>query len=174
MSLSISNQFWKHKNHLVVLKAARELSKQGLRCQFVFTGKEDDYRNAGYFQSILDYISHQKLSDIVKMLGLIDRSKQLRLMQHSKAVIQPSLFEGWSTVIEDAKSLGKNVIASDIPVHREQLTTGGYFFNANNEGDLVEKIKIVLSSPQPALPIHYQKNITLFGEQFFTMLETFN
>ena len=37
------------------------------------------------------------------------------------AVAQPSLFEGWSTIVEDAKTLGKPIFVSDLPVHREQL-----------------------------------------------------
>ena len=36
---------------------------------------------------------------------------QLRLMKESLGVIQPSLFEGWSTVIEDAKALNKKSIS---------------------------------------------------------------
>ena len=34
--------------------------------------------------------------------------------------MQPSLCEGWGTVLEDAKVLDKAVLLSDIPVHREQ------------------------------------------------------
>lgn len=167
----VSNQFWIHKNHFVVLKAAKALKHEGFPIQFVFTGKEDDYRNPGYFQSIVDFINEHDLNGIVKMLGLIDRRKQLKLMQHSKAVIQPSLFEGWSTVVEDAKSLGKTVIASDIPVHKEQLQSDAYFFEPHNDTELTEKIKLCLSSTPTVVPIHYEKNIALFGDLFFQMLE---
>ena len=41
-------------------------------------------------------------------------------MRQSVAVLQPSLFEGWSTTVEEAKSIGKTILLSDIPVHREQ------------------------------------------------------
>jgi hypothetical protein len=35
-------------------------------------------------------------------------------------VIQPSRFEGWSTSVQDGRALGRPVICSDLPVHREQ------------------------------------------------------
>lgn len=42
------------------------------------------------------------------------------LMKHAIAIINPSLFEGGSTTVEEAKSLLKVIILSGIPVHREQ------------------------------------------------------
>jgi glycosyltransferase involved in cell wall biosynthesis len=169
----VSNQFWKHKNHEVVLRAVQEVKKQGFLCQFIFTGKEDDYRNPGYFHSLELFIKENNLEGDVKMLGLIDRRKQLKLMKHAKAVIQPSLFEGWSTVVEDAKSLGKMVIASDIPVHREQLHSGGLFFDPHNENDLVEKIEEVLKGSNHFQQKEYEGAVKLFGESFMKIISDF-
>ncbi len=45
----------------------------------------------------------------------------LVLLAHAVAVINPSRFEGWSSSVEEAKALGKPLIVSDIPVHREQV-----------------------------------------------------
>ena len=51
-----------------------------------------------------------------------------QIMRRSLAVLQPSLFEGWSTTLEEARSIGKRTIVSDIAVHREQdLHTAMYF-----------------------------------------------
>ena len=52
----------------------------------------------------------------------------MQLMRRSLAVIQPSLFEGWSTVVEDARALGKRIAISDIPVHLEQHPPGARVF----------------------------------------------
>lgn len=168
----ISNQFWVHKNHSIILKAAKALKEEGVAVEFVFTGKEDDYRNPGYFKSIGDFINEHDLSAFIKILGLIDRTKQLKLMQYSKAVIQPSLFEGWSTVIEDAKSLGQTVIASNIAVHREQLPNSSYFFDPDDEQELIKNMKLVSSSEKNLQNGNYQNNIKLFGEQFYELIET--
>ena len=169
----VCNQFWQHKNHGVILKAALQLQKKGIECHFVFTGKEDDYRNSAYFQSVLSFITEHNLGGNLKMLGLIDRRKQLRLMQNAKAVIQPSLFEGWSTVIEDAKSLGKAVIASDIPVHREQLMSEGLFFDPHDENELVEKISEVTWGKDQNYAVDYKLYVKAFGESFCKILTGF-
>lgn len=165
----ICNQFWQHKNHIIVLQAAAEIMKQGLPVQFVFTGKEDDYRNPGYYETLLAYIKNNQLSNI-KLLGLIDRGKQLRLMQYSVAVIQPSLFEGWSTVIEDAKALGKKVIASDIPVNREQLKDDGLFFDPADKDGLAEKIKEVIKDFAYRNNLDYHDAVKNFGNAFLELI----
>ena len=61
-------------------------------------------------------------------------------MRHSLAVIQPSLFEGWSTVVEDARCLGKKMILSDFPVHLEQDPPESVFFDRNSPEQLAELI----------------------------------
>jgi hypothetical protein len=43
-------------------------------------------------------------------------------------LIQPSLFEGWSTVIEEARCMGKPMILSDFPVHLEQNPPKSKYF----------------------------------------------
>jgi len=57
-------------------------------------------------------------------------------MKYAKAIIQPSLFEGWSTVIEDAKSLQVPVIAANLNVNVEQLETTGTYFESHNASQL--------------------------------------
>jgi len=42
-------------------------------------------------------------------------------LQNAKAIIQPSYFEGWSTVIEDAKALNKYLIVSILKLIKNKL-----------------------------------------------------
>ena len=67
-------------------------------------------------------------SEQVQLLGLVSRERLVSLMRRALAVIQPSLFEGWSTVVEDARALGRPCLLSDLPVHREQNPPGARFF----------------------------------------------
>ena len=60
---------------------------------------------------------------------MLPRAHVFRLMRQSLAVLQPSLFEGWSTSVEEAKSVGKRMILLDIPVHREQDPPRALFFD---------------------------------------------
>jgi hypothetical protein len=64
----------------------------------------------------------------------------VQLFRRAAAVIQPSLFEGWSALVEDARTLGKRIYVSDIPVHREQQPTDGVFFHPDRPEELAELV----------------------------------
>lgn len=118
----VCNQFTRHKNHLTLLRAMHALAEKGGRdIHLVCTGSTFDHRQEDYIGQVKAYLAAHKLDARVHILGLIPRAEQIALLRQSVAVLQPSWFEGWSTIIEDAKTLGKPVLASDLPVHREQL-----------------------------------------------------
>ena len=136
------NQYWAHKNHQVVIDAVAELEKRGQKDVLVlFSGKEWDYRNPDYVPSLKQKVKDLHLEDNIRFLGFLDRKEQLLIMQQAEAVIQPSLFEGWSTVIEDARALNKFVIASDLDVNKEQLQTNVRFFERRSAKALAAAIE---------------------------------
>jgi glycosyltransferase involved in cell wall biosynthesis len=132
----VSNQFHKHKNHKVLLLALAKLNENGIRKNIVLTGKLPGASDSPYLAEIHKIIEDNKLEQQINTLGVISRTDQLQIMRHSQAVIQPSLFEGWSTVIEDAKSLQTPVIASNLSVNIEQLGDDGSYFNPNDPEEL--------------------------------------
>jgi glycosyltransferase involved in cell wall biosynthesis len=128
----ISNQFHKHKNHKVAFEAVAELKKKGINICLAITGRFPEQPDSPYLQELHDIINANDLKDSIHFLGLIPRGDQLLLMKHAKAILQPSLFEGWSTVIEDAKSLQVPVIAANLAVNIEQLQETGTYFEPHN------------------------------------------
>ncbi|MCA6422572.1 MAG: glycosyltransferase family 4 protein [Flavobacterium sp.] len=133
----ISNQFHKHKNHKVVFEAVAELKRKGIEVCIGITGRFPEQPDSPYLQELHDIINKNDLKQSVKFLGLIPRGDQLLLMKYCKAILQPSLFEGWSTVIEDARSLQVPVIAANLNVNIEQLEETGTYFEPHNVGQLV-------------------------------------
>ena len=133
----ISNQFHKHKNHQVVFEAVAELKKKGIEVSIGITGRFPEESDSPYMQELHDIINKNDLKKSIKFLGLIPRGDQLLLMKYSKAILQPSLFEGWSTVIEDAKSLQVPVIAANLNVNIEQLEEKGTYFEPHSVNQLV-------------------------------------
>ncbi len=123
----IPNQFWKHKNHLLVFEAVKILVNENINIVVVCTGYLKDHRNLEYIENIKEFIDNNKLQNNIKLLGLIDYDDVFSLIKYSKAVINPSLFEGWSSTVEECKSVGKNMILSDIGVHREQSPQSLFF-----------------------------------------------
>lgn len=139
--LYLPNQFWAHKNHITVLKALVRLrDEHGLIVPLVCTGAQLDRRNETHFSSLLQFIETQNLSCQVKLLGLLDRKDQVDVLRHATAVVQPSLFEGWSTVVEDVRATGRPIFLSNIPVHQEQNPEHCTYFDAESDHQLAKEI----------------------------------
>jgi glycosyltransferase involved in cell wall biosynthesis len=134
----VSNQFWQHKNHTTLFEALGLLRARDIFPEVVCTGSPHDFRNKEYFNEILRRLHELGVARQVHLLGLISRQEQVQLMRRSLAVVQPSLFEGWSTVVEDARTLGKTILLSDLDVHREQNPPGAAFFRRSSAEDLAD------------------------------------
>lgn len=144
----LPNQFWQHKNHSIVVEALRRLPST---FQVVATGILSDSRSNNHIQDILERIDRYSLNDRFKILGVIPRKDLLGLMLHSLCVINPSLFEGWSTTVEEAKYLGKRLLLSDISVHREQNPLDAIFFSPLEPDELAQamhRVKEEYSTPR--------------------------
>ncbi len=153
------NQFWQHKNHLLVIKAVQKLKSEGREVIVAFSGKEHDYRSPGYTEILKTFVKENSLQHNVRFLGFLDREDQLKLMEFAFAIIQPSLFEGWSTVIEEAMAMNKLVLASDLSVNIEQLGEKGVFFNRSDHYELADKMLQVLLNPIKVEYDYRQKQI---------------
>lgn len=145
----VPNQFWAHKNHKVIIEALHILRKSGRELLVLATGNTHDHRQPQYFQSILELAKELNVEDSFKVLGIVPRPDLMGLMHDAVAFINPSLFEGWSSSVEEAKSLGKRIILSDIPVHHEQNPIGGKFFSATNADELANLMYEVYSDSDP-------------------------
>lgn len=119
----LPNQFWRHKNHRVVVEALTILKQRGLDLVVAASGSPEDYRDTDYFDDLMRLIKGRGLEPNFRYLGMIPIDHVYALLRTSLAFINPSRFEGWSTTVEEAKSFGVPMILSDIDVHREQ--TGG-------------------------------------------------
>lgn len=130
----LPNQFWAHKNHMVVLKAVQLLKQRGMDILVLCSGNTKDYRikSTEYIDSVYEFIDRNGLQDNVKILGLIDYTEVMFMMKNSVAMLNPSRFEGWSSSVEEAKSMGKAVILSRIGVHVEQAPPNGRYFDPDD------------------------------------------
>lgn len=145
----VCNQFWQHKNHLVVFRALELLKARGITPTVVCTGELKDYRHAEYARSITEAVAPFQREGQVHILGLVPRRRQIELLRRALAVVQPSLFEGWSTVVEDARVLGRPCLLSDFPVHREQNPPGSRFFPTESPEALADLLAEVWQNATP-------------------------
>jgi glycosyltransferase involved in cell wall biosynthesis len=136
----LPNQFWKHKNHAVVFSAVKALVARGLPILVVCSGNLRDYRvrDMQYVDGLVQFIDVNDLGEHIKILGQIDYSDVLCLMRNSVSVINPSRFEGWSSTVEEARSMGQRLILSRIPVHLEQNPENVAYFDPDDHAALAD------------------------------------
>ena len=140
------NQLWKHKNVEAVIDALAILKRDGPPPTVVHTGGLVDVRDPLHASQLLGRIAEAGVHDAVVMLGLIPRADVLNLCRQSVAVLQPSRFEGWSTSVEECKSLGKRMVLSDLPVHREQAPPASVYFPPDSATALADRMREVWAS----------------------------
>ncbi|MCX7985376.1 MAG: glycosyltransferase [Bacteroidales bacterium] len=163
------NQFWQHKNHMVILKALT-LAKKNLNPFYVvFSGYTEDYRNKAFFSSIQDYIDSNHLEPYVRILGFIDREEQLLILKNALALIQPSRFEGWSTVVEEAKALKKTIICSNLEVHKEQIPNNPYFFDPDDVHELLRFIELHKNGYASGIDYNYPEQIHRYASEWIKL-----
>jgi glycosyltransferase involved in cell wall biosynthesis len=132
----LPNQFWRHKNHELVIEAVRLAKQEVPGIAVVCTGNTNDYRHPRYFGTLLAALSRAGVREQMLVVGLVERHEVHQLMRQALAVVQPSRFEGWSTTVEEAKAIGRPLLLSDLPVHREQAPEGTEFFGVGDAAGL--------------------------------------
>jgi glycosyltransferase involved in cell wall biosynthesis len=146
----ISNWLLPTKNHRLVLEALSRLSPTARRkVHVVCTGDIYDYRNPGFYNDFLSAIHRLGVAPNLSVLGVIPKVEQIQLLRGATAYLQPSLFEGWNTGVEEARMLGKPILLSDIGVHREQAPPGAVFFDPTDPVALALKLEAVFDTPLP-------------------------
>jgi hypothetical protein len=140
----LPNHFWKHKNHIVVLKALNHIKKR-LNFEIISSGNITDYRFPNHFEYLKNYIKEKKLENYFRILGVIPFEDVLCLMKYSVGIINPSLSEGWSNTVDQANCYGRKILLSDIKVHKEQKPLRGVYFKKHSHKDLASKLMKVSS-----------------------------
>ena len=164
--LHLPNQFWKHKNHSVVIEAVARLRARGMPILVLATGGTRDYRWPGHFEQLIAEIARLGVGDYFRIIGSVPYPHVAALMHHARAVVNPSLFEGWSTTVEEAKSTGARVVLSDLDVHREQDPPDGIFFDRYDPEACAEALHEAWEEHDPALERQRQKAAqTVLGER---------
>lgn len=146
----LPNQLWVHKNHALVARALAILKARGVDATVISTGAITDYRRPDHFSELQAEVARRGVADRFRFAGLVPFADVAGLLRACVAVINPSLFEGWSTTVEEAKSLGKRVLLSDIPVHREQDPERGRFFATDDPEALAALMAETLAAFDPA------------------------
>lgn len=169
------NQFWKHKNHMLVVQGLSLLREQGHQIVVAASGKQIDPRNPGYFLELKAAIDSAGLTDSFRLLGFLPYEHLTPLACASIALLNPSHFEGWSTTIEEARSLGVPMLLSDLAVHREQASEKATYFDRYSPESLAGAIKSLKSHQDPInkldscpTPLESLNRVKRFADDFMS------
>ena len=138
----VSNQFWRHKDHLTAIRAFQEFIQITSKSDYklYLTGVVQDYRSEEHIEEIRDLITEINLTkEHVILTGFLSSKHLIDLIANATGLIQPTHFEGGrgggSTPF--ALSLGTPCILSDIDVNLELKSLYGVeFFITADSSDL--------------------------------------
>ena len=145
--LFMPNQLSKHKNHLLVVDALALLRERGSKVVVVSSGKQLDERHPEHFSVVQAKLDALGLQGQFRMLGMIPYPDLAALMRCSVALLNPSLFEGWSTPVEEARSMGVPLLLSDLDVHREQAGSTATYFDRHSAAGLANALEAARPMP---------------------------
>lgn len=146
----LPNQFWRHKNHQIVVDALDLLKCRGRDVVVAASGSTQDFRESGLFERIMSEVKSRGLEMNFRHLGMVPLDHVYALLRASMALINPSECEGWSTTVEEAKSFGVPMILSDIDVHREQTEGSARYFGIRDSKSLADQMLQVVQTAGPA------------------------
>lgn len=127
------------RKNLITLFAAYNLIKNDLPdLNLIVVGKMDER---------MQILANSYQSDKIKFTGFISDENKYKLLSQAKALIFPSLYEGFGLPILEAQIMETPVICSDIPAFREVAGTGALFFNPLSSSNLAEEIKKLINNP---------------------------
>ncbi len=127
-----------HKNLERLLEAFKALNSD---VSLVLIGKEDYF-----YKRLKNKIQTMGLSDKVTFLRNVGDEELSGLYRNAKALILPSLMEGFGLPALEAMANNCLVLASDIPALKEVCGDTAIYFNPYDINDMVEKMKEIYSN----------------------------
>ncbi|MEM7582676.1 MAG: glycosyltransferase [Acidobacteriota bacterium] len=136
---------WPHKNHALLLTAFARLCQRrpeaGLH--LVLTGA-DQPDPAG----VLDQVERMGLAEDVLWLGFVPTRAFAGLLQGCRALIFPSLYEGFGMPVVEAMAAGRPVLCSDSATFQEVAGSAALTFDPRRPHDLCAAIERLLDDAQ--------------------------
>jgi len=129
-----------HKN----LEAFIPLSGKFPDIRFVLVGRED------HFYGRLKTLVKASGADNVVFLGSVPDGTLVRLYEGARALVSPSLYEGFGLPALEAMRLGTPVIAAARGSFPEVLGDAALFFDPDREGDLERAVGMLSADPRLA------------------------
>jgi len=125
-----------HKNLDRLLQALNILVSQYPNISLILVGKEDYF-----YKRLKEKVKKMGLEKYVIFLGEVNDQELGNLYKNAKALVMPSLMEGFGLPGLEAMANKCLVLASDIPSLREVYGNAAIYFDPYNPKDIAEKMR---------------------------------
>ena len=126
-------QFWRHKNHKVLLDAMVIARSRAHDIHIVFSGGA---KNA--YVEIRQLVERYRLDKQVTFLGYVSDQQMVTLYRNARGLIMPTHFGPTNIPPLEAIALGCPVAVSDIYGMREQLGEAALYFNPDSVSQVMD------------------------------------
>ncbi|MDD1682674.1 MAG: glycosyltransferase family 4 protein [Methanoregula sp.] len=131
---------WPHKNHLALIEGFSLYRKSfSTPLHLVLTG-----RGLQGTAAVMNLIAQNNISAYVHILGYVENEDLPGLYKNAKALVFPSLFEGFGIPLLEAMAMGCPVIASDATCIPEVAGDAAYFFDAKNPRSICDAMHRII------------------------------
>lgn len=128
-----------HKNLPMLVRAFEEMTT-GTR--LVLVGKDDFF-----YQRLRQHTEASPRAQDIMFFGPADDRALANLYRYARALVFPSLAEGFGLPVLEAFSFGTPVLATDIPVFREILGEDGIYFPPTEASVLTRLLEKMANNP---------------------------
>lgn len=129
-------QFWGHKNHRILIEAAKILKDQIDDLKIVFTGP----KNHNY-QELYDSVRQNELTEQIQFLDFVPNEVLGGFYLRARAMVMPSVFGPTNIPPLEAIALNCPVAVSNIYGMPAQLGNASLYFNPRDAKDVANVVK---------------------------------
>ena len=138
-------QPWPHKNHARLFEALGRLRANGLRIRLVCSGERNDH-----FPGVLRAAEEAGIRDDVHFLGFVSPEEVAALYGSARALVFPSLFEGWGMPILEAFRAGLPVACSNATSLPDLVGDAALLFDPQDERAMAHAIRLLWTDDELA------------------------
>lgn len=129
-------QTWPHKNHARLFQALAQLRADGLRVPLVCSGQRNEHHGA-----VLRAAREAGIRNDVKFLGFVTPMEMGAVYRSARAMVFPSLYEGWGLPIVEAFQTGLPVACSNVTSLPKLVGNAALVFDPHDAEDIAGAIR---------------------------------